>query len=51
MNRLLSFSCSDSLKKIGLLIQNVVKVTAIDLVTVTNQEIFGKKRLSEDKNK
>ena len=39
-------SCSDiSLKKIDLLIQNVVKVTFIDLVTVTDQESLCKKEV------
>ena len=40
-------SCSNGLKEIGLLIQSVLKVSAIDLVTVANQESFGKKLVKQ----
>ena len=42
-------SCSNGLKEIGLLIQSVLKVSAIDLGAVADQESSIKKRLSKDK--
>ena len=42
-------SCSNGLKEIGLLIQSVLKVSAIDLGAVADQESLIKKRLSKDK--
>ena len=41
------YSCSNGLKEIGLLIQSVIKVNAIDLVTVADQESFGKTEVKQ----
>ena len=43
----LVWSCSNGLKEIGLLIQSVLKVSAIDLVTVADQKSFGKKEVKQ----
>ena len=47
MNRLFSVQLFKWFKEIGLLIQSVLKVSAIDLVTVADQESFGKKEVKQ----